>query len=163
MAEESIETCSVLESSADTVWHHATEMSGVNYELMPLVRMTTPASAPDTSIENVPLKEVAFHSWLLAFGFLPFDRHALTLVEIDREDRRFLESSSSWMQRLWKHERIVETNEAGCVVTDRVTFEPRLSFVSPLVKPIVSAIFLHRHMRLRRKFGSGTTPDAVTR
>ena len=60
--------------------------------------MTYPVEAATLNLEYAPLGETAFHSWLLLLGVTPFDRHRLVLVEVE-PGRRFLERSSSWLQR----------------------------------------------------------------
>jgi len=48
--------------------------------------------------------------------------------------------------------RTVEPDGQGCVVTDRVTVEPRFA-PGLLTAPIVRAIFRSRHRVLRARFG----------
>ncbi len=143
---------SELDAPAAEVWAHASTMDGVNLELMPLVRMHVPRQARGKGIADAPLGEVAFHSWLLAFGVVPFDRHALRLVAID-DGRGFAEESSSLLQRVWRHERTIAPRDGGCVVSDRVGVEPRLALAEPFAAAMVRAIFRHRHRRLQRRFG----------
>ena len=133
----------------ERVWAHARTMEGVNAELRPFVRMTVPADQRGLTIADAPLGEVAFVSVLLAFGVLPFDRHALRLVRVDGTGPRFgfLEQSTSSLQRRWEHERTIAGDGAGSLVTDRVVFEPRVGSAR-LVHPIVAALFRHRHRRL---------------
>jgi hypothetical protein len=115
-------------------------MEGVNEELMPLVRMTVPRRARGLT---------------LAGGVVPFDAHFLCLEAIG--ERRFLERSSSLLQRVWEHERTVVPEGGGCRVTDRVTFEPRLPGAARLAGPLVERIFRHRHRRLVARFGAPQT------
>jgi len=126
-------------------------MDGVNAELMPLVRMTVPKGAAGARLEDAPLGELAFHSWLLLGGVLPFDRHALRLLEVERG--RFLEASTSWLQLEWRHERTLEDVPGGCRITDVVRFVPRLPLVGGLTRLLVNLVFAHRHRRLRRRHG----------
>lgn len=142
-----------LAASAEEVWEHATSMDGVNYELGPLVRMSVPRRARGLSLEDAPIGEVAFRSVILAGSILPVDRHSLTLVEVGPE-RRFLERSSSLVQRSWEHERTVEEAGDGCLITDRLLIEPRLRRMAPLAGAIARHVFEHRHERLRERFGS---------
>jgi ligand-binding SRPBCC domain-containing protein len=135
----------------DAVWAHASSMAGVNLELGPLVRMTVPRAARGLSLEDAPLGDVAFRSVLLAFGVLPFDRHALRLVKVD-PGRGFQERSTSLLQRRWDHDRTLVADGAGTLVTDRVTFAPRLGPAKPAA-PLIEAIFRHRHRRLAQRFG----------
>ena len=151
MSRATVTTSSRLDADAGRVWAHVTTMEGVNEELMPFVRMTVPRRARGLTLADVPLGVHEFTSYLLAFGVLPFDAHFLRLDEVS--DRHFVERSSSLLQRLWQHERTVEPDGDGCRVTDRVTFEPRLGFLAPLVRLIITPLFRHRHRRLRRRFG----------
>jgi len=145
---------SKLSTTPEVLWARVCTMEGVNEELSPWVRMSVPSEARGHSLNDVALGELAFRSWLLLLGFLPFDRHALCLVEME-PGRRFLERSSSFLQKLWEHERIVEPCEGGARIVDRLKVEPRLFFVSLLSRFVVRALFRHRHRRLRRRFGTG--------
>lgn len=127
-------------------------MRGVNAELMPLIRMSYPAEAGARSLESAPTGELLFHSYLLLFGVLPFDRHALTLQQI-LPGEGFIEDSTSLLQARWRHERHVVPGKTGCVLTDELLVSPRISLVTPLVRPLVRLIFDHRHRRLHRRFG----------
>ena len=138
-----------LRATPQELWRGVSTMEGVNDELRPFVRMTVPAARRGMSLEAAPLGRPAFTSTLLAFGVLPIDRHRLTLVRIDR-DRGFLERSSSLLQRTWEHERTL--GEDG-TVTDRVTFATRLPGGERLARPLVAALFRHRHRRLSARFG----------
>lgn len=155
-----LEVTSTLRSPAGEVWRHASSMDGVNAELGPWIRMTHPATATDLASVDVPLGRVAFHSWLLGFGVLPFDRHALRLVEVDDSGDGgggFVEESSSWLQRRWRHERRVVPAAGGSAVSDRLVVEPRLPSTWP-ARSIVGALFRHRHRRLARRFGGSGAP-----
>ena len=143
---------SVLAAPADDVWREVSTMQGVNYELMPLMRMSVPAHVAGMSLANAPVGERAFHSWLLLFGVLPIDRHALTFERL--YDNGFDERSSSWMQRTWIHRRRVEAVAGGTRVTDELDFEPRFWRHELVLRPVIRALFKHRHRRLRRRFGA---------
>ena len=116
-----LEESSVLHAPAADVWAVASTMDGVNAELMPLIRMTSPKEARGFRIEDAPLGQVAFKSWLLLGGLLPVDLHALRLFEV-HPGHGFVESSTSWLQSLWRHERTLQDTPEGCRVTDTVTF-----------------------------------------
>lgn len=134
----------------DAVWAHASSMDGVNLELAPLVRMTVPAAARGRALSDVPLGDVAFTSTLLAFRLVPFDRHALRLVRVDA-GRGFAERSTSLLHRRWDHDRTLVPDGGGTLVTDQVTFAPRVGSAR-LLAPLVRALFHHRHRRLARRF-----------
>jgi ligand-binding SRPBCC domain-containing protein len=138
-------------AAPERVWAHARTMAGVNRELRPFVRMTVPPDARGRTIEDAPLGEVAFRSVLLAFGLVPFDRHDLCLAEV-HPGHRFRERSSSLLQRQWDHERTIVADGDGALVTDRVVVEPR-GLPAAAVRPVVAALFRHRHRRLRALLG----------
>lgn len=149
-----LQLSSLLKAAPGEVWRHASTMNGVNLELSPLVRMTYPGEG---DIEQIEVGRVAFRSWLLLFGGIPFDRHALQLAE--RENgRRFLERSTSWLHARWEHERIIERwNGRSTRLIDRLTVEPRLPLSVALERGIVLHLFQMRHRQLRRKFGEPET------
>lgn len=131
-------------------------MTGVNYELHPFIRMTSPR-AHDTLPTEVD-GSVIFKSWLLLFGVVPLDRHALALAHV-REGVGFVEESSSWLQRRWRHERtLTATEPGGCTIEDRLVIEPRLRLFRPVVSAVVGQLFAHRHRRLVKRFG-GSVPS----
>ena len=142
---------SVLPVERDTLWAVVGTMDGVNAELMPLVRMTVPRGAEGLRFEEAPLGELVFNSWLMIGGVLPFDRHALSFAEIE-PGSHFVEVSSSWLQRIWRHERVLTDAPGGCRITDVVIFKPRLSLLGPLVRFMVAQVFAHRHRRLRARY-----------
>lgn len=142
---------SSVDATQDTVWNSISTMTGVNYELHPFVRMTNPPAqdALPTEVDG----SVVFKSWLLLFGLMPFDRHALALVHV-HEGVGFVEESSSWLQRRWRHERtLTTTEEGGCTIEDRLVIEPRLRLFRPVVSAVVGQLFSHRHRRLVKRFG----------
>jgi len=134
------------------VWDSVCTMRGVNEELMPLMRMTYPAEAADANIAEAPTGTFLFYSWVLLGGVVPVDRHHFRLTSIE-PGRGFVEESVSWSQRYWRHERIIEAEQGGCVLTDRLTFRPRLWPFGFLIAWIIRRLFEHRHTRLRQKFG----------
>lgn len=134
------------------VWARAATMAGVNAELMPLLRMSTPASFAGRSLEEALPGELLFHSWLLLFGCIPFDRHALRLAAI-YPGAGFDEDSSSWLQSVWRHRRRVEAIPGGACVVDELDIQPRAA-PAFVVRVIVGALFAHRHRRLRRQYGA---------
>jgi hypothetical protein len=147
-----------LSATADAVAAFALTPAGVNAELLPLVRMTFPRSMRSLPITEAPTGTVVGHCWMLAGGVLPFDRHALGFASTASptgEGHGFIETSSSWMQRSWRHERtIVDRPGGGCTVHDLVVAEPRVPGAGVVVGPIVRAVFRHRHRRLVRRWGA---------
>ncbi len=128
-------------------------MSAVNAELRPLVCMTAPAAFRRAELSQWATGRVLFRSVVLLFCCLPVDVHALRLERVEM-GRGFLERSSSWSNRLWQHERTTRPTAAGCVLTDTVTVEGRVPFVTRLLMPVYGAVFRHRHRRLKQLYGS---------
>ncbi len=139
-------------------------MAGVNLELAPYVRMTHPADVSDIASlgdDRSLLGRVAFRSWLLAFGVVPFDRHSLRLdhvVDHGLAGGSFREDSTSLLQARWRHDRDVVADGTGTRVTDRIEVTPRAALARPVVERIVGFLFSHRHRRLRGRFGAAERP-----
>lgn len=141
-----------LAADAATVRARVSTMAGVNRELRPIARMTVPPGFSRIDQNDVPLGQVMLRSWVLLFGFLPYDRHALRLIGLD-PGRGFHEESTSWAHKRWTHIRALSPCAGGTLVRDEVSFETRLPFLAPLLRPIIAAVFRHRHRVLRRDFG----------
>lgn len=158
MAVVAFEISSVLDAPAATVWSRVSTMDGVNAELAPWVRMTHPATLHSLAEAQDLVGRVAFHSWLLAGGWIPFDRHALRLASVDErgDGGGFVEESTSWLQARWRHERDVESLGAQqCRVTDRLLIVPRVPLARPIVARVVPWLFERRHRVLAETFGVG--------
>ena len=155
---------STLAARAPLVWTRITTMDGVNDELAPWVRMTYPAEFSSLAdAEESLLGRVAFHSWLLAGGVVPFDRHSLRLDVVDERGEAgggFVEESTTLLQSRWCHQRdVVALDGSSCTVTDRLVVVPRLSFARPVVARLVPWLFQRRHQRLVQRFGESPAPD----
>ncbi|MGH8453012.1 MAG: hypothetical protein ACRESW_00525, partial [Nevskiales bacterium] len=124
---------------------------GVNAELWPF-RMTAPAEWRKREINTVPCRQPLFDSWILLFGILPTDLHHFRLESLG-PGFRFQEDSSSLVNRQWRHQRIVEPDGSGCIVTDRLEIIPRLTLLGFLMAPIYRLVFANRHRKLCRWHG----------
>ncbi len=144
---------SELAAPPDTVWKHATSLTGVNHELMPLIRMTAPASLAARRIDELPAGQSAGRSWLLLLGLLPIDFDDLTIAE-HGPGQRFLERSTMLTQSRWEHERTVEPAATGCRVVDKLAWEGRNRPLGEVYRLMVPILFRHRHRRLRSRFGA---------
>ena len=140
-----------LAADAAAVWDRVTTPAGINDEMRPYMRMTLPRGIEQLDLESVELGRPIGRSWILLFGLIPFDYDDLTLVELER-GRRFLERSRMLSQRSWEHERTLEPDGGGCLITDRVRWEPRLGLPGAPLRPLIAWLFRHRHRRLRRRF-----------
>ncbi len=147
---------SLLDASPDEVWERVITPEGINDEMRPYLRMTLPAGVDGLDPERIELGEKIGRSWILLFGLIPFDYDDLTLVELD-PSRGFLERSQMLSQRSWEHERTLEpTGEDGCLIADRVRWQPRLGLPGRPLRPVIGWFFRYRHKRLQRHFGSKT-------
>ncbi|HWW45812.1 MAG TPA: hypothetical protein VN180_12140 [Acidimicrobiia bacterium] len=139
-----------LPADRHEVWAAVSTVDGVNRELSPLVRMTDPTDGAPFDTE--PWQAGTPVLWQLLFGIIPVDRHRVELVAFPNR-RGFRESSSTWLHRVWRHERTLRDDPSGCIVRDVVEIEPRLGVLRPIVGRSVGRMFRHRHRRLRRRFG----------
>ena len=147
-----ITVSSELDASSDAIWARVIDPAGINDELRPLMRMTIPRGIADFGLDNPEPGRIG-RSWLLLFGLIPFDYDDLNIVRLE-PGRAFLERSSMLSMRLWEHERtLVPLGANRCQVTDRVAWEPRLPLPGVLLRPLIRAVFGHRHKRLRRALG----------
>lgn len=138
-----------LGAPAEEVWRSITSLEGISRELSPLMRMTAPRGVVELSDVEIRPGQPLFRSWLLLFGILPVDRSDLTLVSF-QPGEGFLEESPMLSMKLWRHERRIEQDDAGTVLIDRLTFEPRAATF--VVRRLVRFLFDHRHRMLRRRF-----------
>jgi ligand-binding SRPBCC domain-containing protein len=126
--------------------------AGVNDELRPLLRMTASRELRQRGLDAVVVGERVCRSWVLLLGVLPVDYDDITLVRLD-PPHGFLERSAMLSQRIWQHERTIEPAPGGCVLVDRVSYEPRLPVPDVALRALYARVFRHRHRRLRRRFG----------
>jgi hypothetical protein len=159
-----IAVSSELDAAPGAVWERAVDPAGINDELRPLMRMTVPRGLEDFRLDG-PAPGRIGRSWILLFGLVPFDYDDLNVVRLD-PGRGFLERSSMLSMRLWEHERTLEPLDGGCCrLTDRLAWEARLPLPGLLLRPLVRAIFNHRHRRLKSAWSGmvgapgGTSPD----
>lgn len=144
---------SILESSARDVWRVVSTMEGVNAELGPWLTMTSPPDFAGRSLDDARPGEPLFTSTMLLFGVVPFDRHRLRFQSITPGEG-FVEVSSSWTERVWRHERHVRpSGDRACTVVDYLELAPRITAAHALLRAIVARVFAHRHARLRARFG----------
>jgi ligand-binding SRPBCC domain-containing protein len=147
-------TASEVRAPPETVWARVASLEGINHELGPWMRMTAPRGAELTP-EGVPLGRRWFRSWILLFGLIPFDYDDLCIERID-PGRGFLERSKMLSARSWEHERTLQPLEdGGTRLTDRVAFAPRMAGTARIHRAVITAIFRHRHRRLKQFFGTG--------
>jgi ligand-binding SRPBCC domain-containing protein len=158
-----IVTRSVLEADLADVWARITTVDGINDELRPLLRMTAPARLKERGLSDVVVGQRICRSWVLLFGLVPVDYDDITLERLD-PPRGFLERSTMLSQRRWEHERTLDPGPGGCVITDRIRYQPRVPVPDAILRPLYTRIFRHRHHGLHRRYGgrflAGQDPDA---
>ena len=125
------------------MWAEATAAEGINYELMPIVRMTIPGGLDTLSVSDVHDGQHLGRSWLLLGGLIPFDYDDITIERVG-PGHAFQEDSTMLSQRSWRHHRVVEpmhvrTARPVPAVPQEFTF---------------GQVFAHRHRRLRRRYGA---------
>ncbi len=149
----SFEIATELAAPPEAVWQRVTTLPGINDELLPLARMTTPPRMRGVTLGEVAVGEHLGRSWLLAFGLIPVEYDDMTITELG-PGHRFLEQSTMLTQSRWRHERIVERIDRGCRVADRLAWLGRTRALGALLDLAVPVLFRHRHRRLRRRFGT---------
>ncbi len=148
-----ITVSSHLNATPSRVWDRVITPEGIRDEMHPYLRMTLPPGVEQLDPGSIELGKKIGRSWILLFGLLPFDYDDITLVRLEPE-RGFLERSQMLSQRVWEHERTIEpTAEGGCLITDRVSWQPRLGLPGRHLRPVIAWFFRHRHKRLQRHFG----------
>jgi hypothetical protein len=164
---------SQVEASRTQVWSGVTTFAGVNQEFYPILRMT----CPDPSMRltpNLVSEKPLFRSWLLLFGIFPIDYDLLCITKVV-QNQCFEEKSSMGLMSEWNHHRHLcdATQEnvssqgsdkrrsnkwkkmlscEGTVVTDRLSFRPRIPGTGWLLTWIVKLLFWYRHRRLRELY-----------
>ncbi len=160
-----IRVASRLDAPPAIVWDRITTAAGINDEMRPIMRMSFPRGETKLDPDKVELGVPLGRCWLLLFGLIPFDYDELTLVRLE-PGRGFLERSRMMSQRLWEHERNLDpAGPGGCLITDRVAWEPRLGLPGAPLRPLIRRFFAHRHRRLRRRFDGASTagrPEQLT-
>jgi ligand-binding SRPBCC domain-containing protein len=152
-----VSVSSRLNASPAAVWDRVISPEGINDEMRPYLRMTLPPGVERLDPESVEIGVPIGRSWILLFGLLPFDYDDVCLARLE-PGRSFLERSKMLSQRSWEHERTIEPTPEGCLVTDRVSWQPRLGLPARPLRPVIGWFFRHRHKRLRLHFGGA---DAV--
>src|SRR4051794_19786338 len=114
--------------------------------------MTAPRTVREAGLDGVRVGERLCRSWILLFGVLPIDFDDITVVELDPPNG-FLERSAMLSNSVWEHRRTIAPDATGCVLTDAISYQPRLPLPHALLRPIYAAVFALRHRRLRRRFG----------
>jgi len=148
-----ITVSSHLDAAAAQVWERVITPEGIRDEMHPYLRMTLPPRVERLDPESIELGKKIGRSWILLFGLLPFDYDDITVVRLEPE-RGFLERSQMLSQRVWEHERSLEPGpDGGCLITDRVSWQPRLGLPGGPLRPLIAWFFRHRHRRLQRHFG----------
>jgi hypothetical protein len=127
-----------------------TSFNGIAKEMAPFLHMSTPRGV--TNLKSMPFQpgKPMFRSWITLFRVIPFDYSDLTLMSFE-EGVGFVEQSEMGTMRHWRHKRLLTPVGGGCVLTDELTFEPRIA--GWLSFRIVRAFFTHRHRKLERYLG----------
>jgi hypothetical protein len=150
--EFSFTVSSIIKCERTELWQAVTKLKNVNYELMPLLKMTYPEQADVIDIQTIRKGDILFRSCFLLFGFVPVDLHSLRVVEIE-DGCFFHEHSHSIANASWKHHRTLESiDEQQTTVTDWVRFTPRITLLGYILNPLIQYLFEHRHQRLAKRY-----------
>merc|ERR1719487_133258 len=94
-----------------------------------------------------------FRSWLLLFGILPIEYDLISIDECT-DGTSFVENSSMGLMSVWRHARTLHTTNQGTLITDELTFCPRIPFSGWFLSLIVRLLFRYRHHRLGQLYHS---------
>ena len=148
-----IEIQSDLIQSLEYVWDSINTFNFVNYELSPIMKMTTPNEFRNKKLEEFPINTTVFRSWILLFGVIPIDYSDVRLVYVKRTIG-FEERSEMFSSKEWNHRRTLISTKYGCRLVDRIRFNPRNQIVGIFIFVLIKILFFNRHKRLRKKFGT---------
>lgn len=145
-----VEVESVVPAPRHVVWARVASVEGIQHELLPWLLMTMPRGTERLDVDTLPVGVPLGRAWLRLFRILPVDYDALMIAALE-PGRRFHEVSHLLSARRWEHERVlVDRPDGSTHVLDRLTVEPRIGVLAPVVRPVVAALFRHRHRRLAR-------------
>lgn len=136
------------------VWSFVTSPTGINTELMPIMKMTVPQKMQERTISDLQPGEPLGRSWLLLGGLIPFEYDNITLAELEH-GKRFLERSTTGSMSHWQHERLLESkSETRTQVTDNIEYTMRIPIPgsATLTKAILQRLFRYRHQQLGKYF-----------
>ena len=139
-----------LAASPSAVWDWMTSFEGISREMAPYLQMSAPRGVTSLLAVDFQLGKPMFRSWIRLFRLIPFDYSDLTLLSLE-QGVGFVEQSPMGSMRSWRHVRRLTPTAGGCVLTDELTFEPRIA--GWLSCRIVRAFFNHRHRMLERHLG----------
>ena len=131
---------------------HSFSMEGVNFELFPWIRLTYPKGSYLFKKNIKPPGQFLFRSLTLFLGIVPIDLHSFYFYSLDF-DGHFVEMSNSLVFKQWNHTRIISSIDGGSLLEDYLEFSPRLVLFRKLVKFLINRVFLHRHNKIKKKFG----------
>lgn len=137
-----------LEVPPGELWTDIASADGINYEMGPWLRFIPP-DGPDL-LEAAAGGEVLRLRTKGPLG-LPLGYYPLQLVRI-QPGRGFLERTWMLPFLLWQHERSIEPDGDGSLITDKLGWRWRVRFLDSVFRVGTRAFFNHRHRRLRRRF-----------
>ena len=131
-----IRVASRLDAPPQAVWERIATEAGINDEMRPIMRMRFPGAHAQASIpRRSSSARRSGAAGCCCSACVPFEYDELTLVRLE-PGRGFHERSRMLSQRLWEHERTLEPSGAGgCLITDRVLWEPRLGLPGAPASP----------------------------
>ena len=126
-------------------------ISGVNRELAPYIKMSAPKQWSVKPICEWPVGEFLFYSRVTLFGLIPIDSHGFKFSTVSESG--FSETSKTFMHKEWNHTRSIVKADEGSKVRDHIEYKSKLGFFGYILMPVFKAIFKHRHNKLKAKYG----------
>lgn len=136
----------------EPVWASVVTPAGIDDELRPWLSMTMPPAYRDATIETVPTGVWLGRASIRLFGLIPVEYDDLRLLERQAPEY-FHEHSRMRLASVWEHRRELRAlSREVTQVTDRITVIPRVPVPGFMLRGVVTALFAHRHRRLRAIF-----------
>lgn len=114
---------SFVKTPREVVWSRVSQISGVNDEFYPILKMTCPDPYMKLSPAHITGKPI-FRSWLLLFSIVPIEYDLIQIVACEN-GVGFTEKSSMALMSEWNHQRILTSTARGTRITDILSFRPR--------------------------------------
>lgn len=129
-------------------------INGVNFELAPFISMSAPYQWCSKPISEWPVDVFLFNSRVTLFGLFPIDSHDFKFIEVSASG--FSESSKTLLNKEWNHRRSIIEAGSGSKVKDRIEYKSNLGFMGFFFMPMYKVIFIHRHNKLKAKYGTSS-------
>jgi len=140
---------SILNIERKRLWDNIHTFERVNFELFPMMKMTTPSAYKIMPLENFPVNVFVFKSIVLLFGLIPIEVSSIRLKFV-KKNEGFIEESKMLLSRDWKHTRNLSNVDGKCKLEDIIEVRPRWFLLKPVLWVFIKLLFANRHRRVKK-------------